>query len=182
MLPVNLHLRDVLVAKGYPVSLRIVSAEHHPSNWRVTLGDALAGLIGDVEPRRTPARKPTPDLKVEDLGDSAAVAVLRAAALGGTDAVVRALRELPSTNDLDEGTFNQVGYELMYSLEQVPAAVAVFDEATTRFPKSSNAFDSLGEAYFVAGDKARAISSYKKALALDPRNDNASGMLKMNQD
>jgi Flp pilus assembly protein TadD len=42
----------------------------------------------------------------------------------------------------------------------------------TVFPDSSNAHDSLGEAYMKAGDKPRAIAEYEQALRLldtDPR-------------
>jgi tetratricopeptide (TPR) repeat protein len=45
-------------------------------------------------------------------------------------------------------------------------------------PTSSNAFDSLGEAYRRGGKKARAIISYQIAVKLDPRNGHAAAMLK----
>jgi cytochrome c-type biogenesis protein CcmH/NrfG len=47
------------------------------------------------------------------------------------------------------------------------------------FPSSSNAYDSLGEAYTKAGQKQLAIDSYKKSLELNPANDNAKEKLKM---
>jgi tetratricopeptide (TPR) repeat protein len=39
---------------------------------------------------------------------------------------------------------------------------------TTRFPKSANAWDSLGEAYALKGDKESAIKHFKKSLSLNP--------------
>jgi len=39
---------------------------------------------------------------------------------------------------------------------------------TERFPKSPNAWDSLGEVYARNGDRANAIKSFKKALSLNP--------------
>lgn len=38
---------------------------------------------------------------------------------------------------------------------------------------SADAYDSLGEAYMAAGDKAGAKENYSKSLALNPNNENA---------
>jgi hypothetical protein len=38
------------------------------------------------------------------------------------------------------------------------------------YPRSSNAYDSLGEAYLAGGDKAQAIANYRIALSLDAAN------------
>jgi cytochrome c-type biogenesis protein CcmH/NrfG len=45
------------------------------------------------------------------------------------------------------------------------------------YPQSSNAYDSLGEAYAANGDKANAIASYRRSLELDPKNSNAEKWL-----
>jgi len=49
---------------------------------------------------------------------------------------------------------------------------------TIAYPKSSNVFDSQGEAYQVSGNKPLAIESYQKAIELDPTNLHALEMLK----
>jgi hypothetical protein len=41
------------------------------------------------------------------------------------------------------------------------------------YPDSSNAYDSLGEAYMKSWQKQLAIENYKKSLEEDPTNDNA---------
>jgi cytochrome c-type biogenesis protein CcmH/NrfG len=46
------------------------------------------------------------------------------------------------------------------------------------FPNSANAYDSLGEAYMVKGDKELAIRNYQRSLELNPQNKNAIEMLK----
>ncbi len=46
------------------------------------------------------------------------------------------------------------------------------------FPKSANAFDSLGEAYLEVGNRDLAIENYKKSLLLNPENKNAEEVLK----
>ncbi|HEY6174072.1 MAG TPA: tetratricopeptide repeat protein [Kofleriaceae bacterium] len=47
----------------------------------------------------------------------------------------------------------------------------------TRFPQSAAAHDALGDAWWHAGDHARAVASYERSLALEPRNDHARAML-----
>jgi hypothetical protein len=66
-----------------------------------------------------------------------------------------------------ENELNQYGYQLLNDKEQ-DKAIAILTLNTQRHPKSANTFDSLGEAYALAGDKKNAIINFKKSLALDP--------------
>ncbi|MFN0252561.1 MAG: serine hydrolase [Kofleriaceae bacterium] len=70
----------------------------------------------------------------------------------------------------EEAQANQYGYHL---LGESPAdAVLVLRLIAAVFPESSNAHDSLGEAYMRTGDTANAIAEYEKAIATldaDPR-------------
>lgn len=75
-----------------------------------------------------------------------------------------------------ENLLNQIGYRLLRG-GNVAAATEVFLFNTERFPNSANVFDSLGEAYAVAGNTSAAIRSYEKSLALDPTNANAKDRL-----
>ena len=54
------------------------------------------------------------------------------------------------------------------------ASIAIFRLNTELHADSWNAFDSLGEAYADAGDKALAIAAYRKSLDLNPGNGNAA--------
>jgi Tfp pilus assembly protein PilF len=45
------------------------------------------------------------------------------------------------------------------------------------FPASFNTYDSLAEAYMLAGKKDLAIENYKKSIALNPNNSNGIKML-----
>ena len=56
--------------------------------------------------------------------------------------------------------------------------IAVFRRNVAEFPKSSNVYDSLGEAYMKAGQKSHAIENYQRSLELDPKNKNAGEKLK----
>ena len=66
-----------------------------------------------------------------------------------------------------ESEMNAYGYQLM-GQNQYDEAIKIFALATDRFPKSANAWDSLGEAYATKGDKPNAIKNFKKALTLNP--------------
>ena len=59
-----------------------------------------------------------------------------------------------------------------------PGGIILFQRNVQEFPQSSNAYDSLAEAYMKAGQKDLAIANYEKSLQLDPKNQNAVEMLK----
>lgn len=78
-----------------------------------------------------------------------------------------------------EGQFNRAGYNLLGS-NRLQEALFVFQMNTELFPKSANTWDSLGEAYWRAGQRDQAIQYYNKAIELDPEGgvgDNARKML-----
>jgi CubicO group peptidase (beta-lactamase class C family) len=79
--------------------------------------------------------------------------------------------------DLDEGEINALGYQLLYQDRRQGDAVQIFLLNTAEHPSSSNAFDSLAEAYQVMGDKGSARKYYEVALQKDPQNLHARSML-----
>jgi tetratricopeptide (TPR) repeat protein len=52
-------------------------------------------------------------------------------------------------------------------------ALEFFILNTENFPNSCNAYDSMGVAYEVLGNKKKAIENYKKALVLNPKSEHA---------
>jgi tetratricopeptide (TPR) repeat protein len=66
-----------------------------------------------------------------------------------------------------EGELNIYGYQLLNSGQQ-DKAIEVLALTAKRFPKSANAWDSLGEAYYTKGDKKNAAINFKKALSMNP--------------
>ena len=78
---------------------------------------------------------------------------------------------------LDENTVNHWGQRLI-SENRLPEAIQLLKLNSTNYPESSDAYDSLGEAYMKAGQKQAAIDSYKKSLEKDPGNDSAKQKLK----
>jgi uncharacterized membrane protein len=75
-----------------------------------------------------------------------------------------------------ETAANTRGYQLLRSGD-VQGAIAVFLQNAANHPDSANVYDSLGEAYVAAGDTTRAIESYRKALAINPRSRSARSAL-----
>jgi hypothetical protein len=67
----------------------------------------------------------------------------------------------------NENELNNYGYQLL-GQNNFDKAIEVLALVTTRFPKSANAWDSLGEAYALKGDKESAIKHFKKSLSLNP--------------
>ncbi len=67
-----------------------------------------------------------------------------------------------------EAEVNNYGYQLI-NQGQNDKAIEAFIANTNRFPKSANAWDSLGEGYATKGDKENAVKSFKKALSLSPQ-------------
>ncbi|MFT3674382.1 MAG: serine hydrolase [Chitinophagaceae bacterium] len=76
-----------------------------------------------------------------------------------------------------EPALNSVGYTLL-GKKRLDAAIAVFEYNTKLFPQSGNVFDSLGEAYYIKGDKEKSLLNYQIALRLDPQNEGAKEKIK----
>ncbi len=67
----------------------------------------------------------------------------------------------------NQAEINNLGYQLL-GQNNYPLAIKYFILNTQKYPTDANTFDSLGEAYKVAGDKENAIKNLKKALTLNP--------------
>lgn len=109
------------------------------------------------------------------LKESAAAKVEQAINEGGPGAGLALYREIVGRNDtevyFDENEFNLLGYRFL-GQERVDEAIAVFQINVDHFPDSWNVYDSLGEAYAVKGDTARAIELYRRSVELNPDNTN----------
>jgi len=96
-------------------------------------------------------------------------------------AALKQYRQLKTTRssiyDFQERELNTLGYHLLGS-KKIDEAIEIFKLNVENFPKASNAYDSLAEAYMIKGNKQLAIKNYKKSLELNPRNQNAVEKLK----
>jgi hypothetical protein len=127
------------------------------------------GPSGDLEASR-PAR---PSRKIPRLAEPLRHHLFLLEA-GRFDDAVAAWRDriktAPSAVPDDERHANNLGYRVLE--RDVAKGTEVLRLIAIVFPDSSNAHDSLGEAYMKAGDKPRAIAEYEQALRLldaDPR-------------
>ena len=98
----------------------------------------------------------------------------------GIDAAARQYDQLkagqPAAYNFDQRELNGLGYELMRD-RRFKEAIRVLELNVEAYPRSSNAYDSLGEACMASGDKAQAIANYKVALELDPASRSAAQAL-----
>jgi tetratricopeptide (TPR) repeat protein len=80
---------------------------------------------------------------------------------------------------LREDLLKFFGYQLLRDFNAPDRAVRYFEMATEAYPRSWAAWESLGEAYLVTGDKDKAGQMYERSLTMNPQNENAKRMLKL---
>ena len=97
--------------------------------------------------------------------------------VNGTGKALPRLKEM-GASPADEKVLNWLGYHFLYWWGREKEAVDLFQLLTELFPGSANAFDSLGEAFLVIGDKDRAIENFRKSLQMNPKNTHAQEALK----
>ena len=73
---------------------------------------------------------------------------------------------------------NYFGYVFLNTYRDLDKALLYFGLSTRHYPTSANAWDSMGEAQAAKGDREQAIASYRRSLALDPKNANAAAQLR----
>jgi tetratricopeptide (TPR) repeat protein len=99
----------------------------------------------------------------------------------GVDKTLPALRtaqlEHPDVQLVSEQELNWLGYHLLVWWGRPAEAVPVLQLLVELFPNSANGVDSLAEAYLVTGNRAEAIRYYRKAIEMNPDNQNARAAL-----
>lgn len=98
----------------------------------------------------------------------------------GINSAVEQYKELKSSSgdkyNFKESQLNTLGYQLLQA-GKTKEAIEILKLNIEAFPNSANAYDSMGEAYMIEGNKEMAIENYKKSLELNPSNTNAVEML-----
>lgn len=88
----------------------------------------------------------------------------------GIEAAKSKLEEVKSDTanyNLVEWQINYLGYQLM-EMDKNDEAVTMFTINTEEFPESGNVWDSQGDGFLALGDSASAVSSFQKALEINP--------------
>ncbi len=76
-----------------------------------------------------------------------------------------------------ERNLNRLGYRYL-SKDMFEEAINVFKINIELYPKSSNTYDSTGDAYLKMKDTVNAITYYKKSLSINPENRSSKRALK----
>src|SRR6516225_620494 len=112
---------------------------------------------------------------------SIAEALLKTLQQQNVDAAIQQYHDLKSSQagsyDFGEGELNTLGYQLL-EMKRFKDAIRILQLNVEAYPSSSDAYDSLGEAYMDDGNKELAIKNYRKSLELDPSNSNSVQQLK----
>jgi tetratricopeptide (TPR) repeat protein len=77
---------------------------------------------------------------------------------------------------IEESVLNKVGYNYL-NQNNFKNAIEIFKINTVLYPKSSNTYDSLGDAYLKTKDTTNALLNYNKALSINPENRSSLRML-----
>jgi CubicO group peptidase (beta-lactamase class C family) len=151
------------------VAVVFLSNKAHP-DFRLT-GRVIAKVVFD--PDYTPA------IPAADNGANRAFTdeVIRTAQEKGPAAGFEAIKVRKKGIEVIERRINDKGFDLLGG-GKLKEAITVFELGVMAFPKSADAFDSLGEAHLKAGNKILAIENYEKSLKLDVDNKNAEETLK----
>jgi glyoxylase-like metal-dependent hydrolase (beta-lactamase superfamily II) len=98
----------------------------------------------------------------------------------GVEAAVARYRQLkkeePEGWRFAENELNLFGYQLL-ARDRTDEAIVILELNTEAFPEAFNTYDSLAEAYMLAGRTQASIANYQRSLELNPDNTNAVAML-----
>lgn len=119
-------------------------------------------------------------LKIITRGQSPVQVLTKAVTEGGVEGFMEAYnmqeQKYPGEDIFSENTFPSVGRGLRRQKNN-PAIVEVYKIWVEKYPESSNAHYSLGEAYMTVEDAKSAKKQFKKSLELDPNNEDAKTQL-----
>jgi CubicO group peptidase (beta-lactamase class C family) len=160
--------------------------------WHNGLTTGYRSYVGiDVRAQRGVVVLSNTGVSIEDIGRHVLDARFEVKRYGPPKSLVdlsvqRGFQDLPSiyseyrgrepTNVPTEDQLNQWGYSLLWR-KRPAEAVAVLALATTLYPSSSNLHESLGEMHEANGQITQAIESHRRALTIDPANQEAKSRL-----
>ena len=110
---------------------------------------------------------------------SIAQSILEVIKTSGITKVIKHFKALKKLDNyvLIEREMNAVGYQLLKE-KKIDEAIVVLTLNTEAFPKSANAYDSLGEAYLHNKNLEMAEKAYLKAIEINPDLKSSIEMLK----
>ena len=104
------------------------------------------------------------------------ISLLRREGFSGIDSLYLRIKTEHADFTAAEWKLNSLGLQLIFSGKHADG-MRVLTFTTRLYPHSSNAFDSLAEAYLFRGDTINAMKNFARALELDPHNSNSAHQL-----
>jgi tetratricopeptide (TPR) repeat protein len=96
-----------------------------------------------------------------DSYDSVAMRFAKTVRLKGASQAIADFAGLLKADAIPESSVNSLGYRLL-SRKKTADAARIFPLNVELYPDSANTYDSLGEGYMAAGDKAQAVKNYER--------------------
>lgn len=97
------------------------------------------------------------------------------------DKALVAFKKIQQEDSLDpairERSINRLGYDFIRK-DDFNSAIEIFKINAELYPRSSNVFNSLGEAYYLKKDTINALLNFKKSLAINPENRSSKQFMK----
>lgn len=97
------------------------------------------------------------------------------------DKALVAFKKIQQEDSLDpairEWSINRLGYGFIRK-DDLNSALEIFKINAELYPRSSNVFNSLGEAYYLKKDTVNALLNFKKSLAINPENRSSKQFMK----
>jgi Tfp pilus assembly protein PilF len=87
------------------------------------------------------------------------------------------MKQRDSGFNLPEDDINDLGFILMRD-DKKKEAVEIFKYNLGEHPNSANAYDSIAEGYEALGENKLAVTNFKKAVELNPKNTYAAERIK----
>nr|WP_315203670.1 serine hydrolase [uncultured Flavobacterium sp.] len=170
----NIFFADFMIYIDEDVTLIMLSNKSHQTNFD-KLNFELSKMIFEKN------YKPVIPIADNETNQKYSQKLIEVISNKGLETGKENYKKRPSKINILEYILNTKGYEYL-SQKNYDKAIDIFTMNTFVFPKSANAFDSLGETYMNKGDKDLAIKHYEKSLQLNPNNGNAKDMIiKMKQ-
>ena len=178
--PPDAPMALLVASRGRP-PLWVRSLLSHYGRW---IADASEGYLVVTADSGHYIQRDEPDLVTSAIrrvvfpsAEKALARIIAEQGVGPALAAYRKMKDRYPAEYLKERILNSLGYERLQA-GHVDDAIAFFKLNVELYPSAFNTYDSLAEAYVVKGERQAAIEHYRKSLALNPDNANATKMLK----
>jgi CubicO group peptidase (beta-lactamase class C family) len=162
LLPIG---ETTLVRRGSPLKYEFMTAKDSPTP-ATFAGVRIIGANGSTDAPRISADDLTPFELMTSGKTEEAMARYRLI-----------LKETPRSPSVDPGRLIGDAYNLMQE-GKTAEAIGLLKVAIDLYPRSTDAYDFLADAYETTGQKDLAIATYKKSLEVNPQNANAREKLR----